>query len=405
MKKLLLLAGAMGIASMSYAQDEFVCDEPAIDAHYVYDDFSGPEPFLWRAQDDDDFERRYGTGFYEWQDTSYTVLTLGSTPERNEEGTFSYSLDRNTEEGYLEATVTQPIGAFEPFGISFGDRANIEYPDNGNGEENGNGEDNGNGATARFYHDDNGNGNGGQEGEDPFTLDFTPSSQLLAIVSNMNDYPVEIRISLQDIYGHTADTKPTVDEDNLANAWEHTIAEVIPANQEEFEIFFEYDGAVQMEWYDHPDRPDYGPGELHDVDLSQISSINFTLVNTVPKYGEGNMENDPEWFHAGLEDATILIHSIQVGDCRITPVRKAAAKQPLKVFPNPASSQALVSYESVKSGNVEVRVSNLMGVEVASFNGGRSETEIPVSNLSKGVYLVTVLGDGVPVGASRLVVE
>ncbi|MFN6943680.1 MAG: hypothetical protein ACK4ND_01940, partial [Cytophagaceae bacterium] len=122
MKKLLLLTLSLGISGVIYAQDEG-CTTPAINTHHVYENFTTEaEPYHWS---DDENSPMFGAGFYPWRDTSMTVETSGSTPQRSVSGTFSFSMVRDHGNGYMTVNVNLPVGAYVPFGFSFGERDNV----------------------------------------------------------------------------------------------------------------------------------------------------------------------------------------------------------------------------------------------------------------------------------------
>ena len=63
------------------------------------------------------------------------------------------------------------------------------------------------------------------------------------------------------------------------------------------------------------------------------------------------------------------------------------AESAVSVFPNPANSQVTVTAEGIR----QVELLNLLGQKVASFDGnGSGSLTIGLSDLAKGVYLVTV---------------
>ncbi len=69
------------------------------------------------------------------------------------------------------------------------------------------------------------------------------------------------------------------------------------------------------------------------------------------------------------------------------------AKATSSLFPNPATSSFKIKFAAPVSGNAAITVSDLGGKQLWSTNisvNGNTSPEIPVSNLAKGFYLVTV---------------
>jgi len=76
----------------------------------------------------------------------------------------------------------------------------------------------------------------------------------------------------------------------------------------------------------------------------------------------------------------------------------------ISVYPNPASDMVTVSYPSLAGKNVSVSVSNGVNT-VATVAGGNTSTELNLSNLASGLYLVTVSADGAYVSTSKVFVK
>lgn len=79
----------------------------------------------------------------------------------------------------------------------------------------------------------------------------------------------------------------------------------------------------------------------------------------------------------------------------------------VKVYPNPAKNMVNVSLNNVSGNNYSVSVRNIIGQVVYTNNfsvNGSAIENIDISNLNKGVYLVTVKGEGAE-HTERLIVE
>ncbi|MFN7313177.1 MAG: T9SS type A sorting domain-containing protein [Bacteroidota bacterium] len=69
------------------------------------------------------------------------------------------------------------------------------------------------------------------------------------------------------------------------------------------------------------------------------------------------------------------------------------------LFPNPASSFTTVTFNSLKSGNVTVSLTNLVGQEVSALNVGKlgagvNQVKLNLDNVKPGIYFVNVTVDG-----------
>lgn len=68
----------------------------------------------------------------------------------------------------------------------------------------------------------------------------------------------------------------------------------------------------------------------------------------------------------------------------------------LRVFPNPASSQVMVQLDAAAAEGANISVWNSLGQEVLSgrFAAGQRETQLDVSSLRTGIYLIKIQGNG-----------
>lgn len=69
------------------------------------------------------------------------------------------------------------------------------------------------------------------------------------------------------------------------------------------------------------------------------------------------------------------------------------------VYPNPANGSTTVTFNTQKTANVTVSLTNLLGQEVASVNAGKlaagvNQVNLNLSNIKAGVYFVNVTADG-----------
>ena len=68
-----------------------------------------------------------------------------------------------------------------------------------------------------------------------------------------------------------------------------------------------------------------------------------------------------------------------------------------KIFPNPATSEVNISFETQAEGNVEIKVFDLNGKQVLQTNTatqkGKNQTSINIDQLISGVYFVHISGN------------
>ena len=74
-------------------------------------------------------------------------------------------------------------------------------------------------------------------------------------------------------------------------------------------------------------------------------------------------------------------------------------QQNLKLYPNPSKESLFLSYDLPKTSMVELTISNLQGqvintLSLGNKNSGKNQDLIPVSDLSNGLYLLTLFSDG-----------
>jgi hypothetical protein len=79
----------------------------------------------------------------------------------------------------------------------------------------------------------------------------------------------------------------------------------------------------------------------------------------------------------------------------------------LTIIPNPAKNKVKVGFENNNYKELNLQIFNINGEEVFNrqLHSYPQDTEIDISNLAKGVYLVSVRNEGFIVGRSKLVVD
>lgn len=84
------------------------------------------------------------------------------------------------------------------------------------------------------------------------------------------------------------------------------------------------------------------------------------------------------------------------GECITTGIRNNSSSPPyMAVFPNPASNVLQVSYETLRPGKTEMRITNMLGQEVVSLSrvyevAGMHLADVNVSHLTAGIYFLEI---------------
>jgi hypothetical protein len=79
----------------------------------------------------------------------------------------------------------------------------------------------------------------------------------------------------------------------------------------------------------------------------------------------------------------------------------------LTIIPNPSKNKVKVGFENNNYKELNLQIFNINGEEVFNrqLHSYPQDTEIDISNLAKGVYLVSVRNEGIIVGRAKLVVD
>jgi PKD repeat protein len=121
---------------------------------------------------------------------------------------------------------------------------------------------------------------------------------------------------------------------------------------------------------------------------------------------------------SGATDSFYIAHqggtySVQItsSDCNsisngvsITGVRELSGDGDIRIYPNPASQSAVISWQSSVTGNIEITMMNVLGEKVYSMTTGRKHQTINCKLFPAGVYFVRV-GNGQRVWNGKLIIE
>jgi hypothetical protein len=267
-------------------------------------------------------------------------------------GTPASNLDRTT--GKLTFTIDQAQGAYEPFGISFGD----------------------DGGTPPV----------------PNTIDLSGDATFSATLTNNASYDVTFRMAPQDINNVTVDTYAAGVSQPFSDAWMYAIQVNVPAGGSAT-ISGTFAGGAYA---------NYGTSSFDACDLTQIKGINFTIIQTANT-------GAPSYQPLAIVGQTFALDDVSIGSCTVGSVNLAAANiASSKLYPNPVSDLANIELNLKSASDVKVTVSDMMGKEVAVVANGNYTTlneTINVANFSKGIYTVNYFVNGAPAKSEMMVVK
>ena len=77
-------------------------------------------------------------------------------------------------------------------------------------------------------------------------------------------------------------------------------------------------------------------------------------------------------------------------------VQETAVVNKINVAPNPLTDNSLLSFESVKSGQLDLQITDYAGrrvaVQILNYSSGKNNFSLPVAELSRGIYFLTQIG-------------
>jgi len=151
---------------------------------------------------------------------------------------------------------------------------------------------------------------------------------------------------------------------------------------------------------------------------SEVSNDRFeilrdgNLVQTVPSQGNTATGNDYSWTDNGLVNGTPYSYTLMaidvanerqvVGTANATPAASVATVSEYALrqnYPNPFNPSTSITFDLVESGNVSLRVFNMIGQEVATLvngnqNRGQHTVSFDATGLPSGLYLYRLEADG-----------
>ena len=108
----------------------------------------------------------------------------------------------------------------------------------------------------------------------------------------------------------------------------------------------------------------------------------------------------------------LYIDNIRIGEESDLLINSNSNEFRLNVFPNPVTNNTnpYVSFETLKEGEVNVRIYNVIGTEVKSIidenlNKGSYSKELNLKDIKEGIYFITIMFDGNVMKTTKLIVQ
>ena len=108
----------------------------------------------------------------------------------------------------------------------------------------------------------------------------------------------------------------------------------------------------------------------------------------------------------------LYIDNIRIGEESDLLINSNSNEFRLNVFPNPITDNTnpYVSFETLKEGNINIRICNVLGTEVKSIidetlNKGSHSKELNLKDIKEGVYFITIMFDGNVMKTTKLIVQ
>lgn len=164
-------------------------------------------------------------------------------------------------------------------------------------------------------------------------------------------------------------------------------------------------------WGDQPGDNGNGNGNGEKENTKYIVTFKVDMTGVVIGEGEDAVEFDPEVHHVFIaggfggdidwnQPGSNPDLEMTLGDTGVVSVPEIAAQSQVNLFPNPAQSQFTVAAEHRIE---QVMISDLTGRVISSHRASDSQFTINISDLSNGIYLVSVYTeDGVTVSKLQI---
>jgi len=144
------------------------------------------------------------------------------------------------------------------------------------------------------------------------------------------------------------------------------------------------------------DSTNYGSGE-YNIDLNRI--VNYNYYQQSSRYSIIHIGYSWEYVIGGTSSGTttFLLNSSKdvvwdvLSSSAPTAVTSATAQSAFTIYPNPGNG--VFNVQLPAAGSYTVKVSNVLGAEIATVNTTSALTQVDLSTANAGIYYVTVAGN------------
>ncbi len=154
------------------------------------------------------------------------------------------------------------------------------------------------------------------------------------------------------------------------------------------------------------------PFNLNEEDLEDFDQIiegtfegsNISFDLNTDSLKEGTWEMEFVIFDNEESESDDFEYSFNLEKTALTEAQIANLN--MSVFPNPAINSLNVTYSNISSNEtISIVLTNSLGQKVAVENGSSSEGSINVTDLTSGLYFVSLVVDGIEVSKQKVMVK
>ncbi len=139
---------------------------------------------------------------------------------------------------------------------------------------------------------------------------------------------------------------------------------------------------VTWNWYSGGSHNVKSTSSATEAFESQFFTMGGSFSYTFTQVGTNDYVCTP---HAGNMFGTITV----VADGTLS-TESYNVFESIRMYPNPTESEINFSFDTQNEDNLDVKIYNLLGKEVISQKITQKQSEIIVSNLNKGIYIVQI---------------
>ncbi len=225
-------------------------------------------------------------------------------------------------------------------------------------------------------------------------IDITNNPVVKFSVTNNGTAPIRLRVDLKLVDpDFPAGQNCPAELGDTINA--NTDPIIVPAG-ETVDAVYDYEGSG----YEYNTTCEPGAGwnpEIYPVEnFTRVAGL-YIVING----GAGESWCNPASVCSKFS-GTVSFDNLQIGS-NVDGILKGSKVSSISISPNPASDFTTLTYNA--TSEAVVNVSDLKGTVVKTVKGSTTSATINTSDLTSGLYVVTVNVDGVPSAVEKLVVK